>query len=263
MPAVPGGAASPGRRRSGCRALPPLAAAGCGAVRKRCPRRSRPSAAPRGDVERRLADHALTGGVDQHAAPSNAAMALVPGHDGDRPPEVRREPLRMLGGAVDQAHFRASPLDQAEDDGAATAAGADHRRRRRLRAPCRARPPRCSAGSRTRRSWRPGNLPPAPTVTQLIAPMARAASSTVSTRPIAASLCGMVRLHPEKPSGAKRRSAAAKSFCLDGQRHIGAGEPVLRQPIVVQFGRARMHHRPAHHAGEVETFRLSHRLAVR
>src|SRR5262249_18368076 len=56
----------------------------------------------------------------------------------------------------------------------------------------------------------------------------------------------------------QRPQGGAQMFGLDGQRHVGACEAVLGKPIIVQFRRARMHHRIAHHAGEQEAIRMGH-----
>ena len=101
---------------------------------------------------------------------------------------------------------------------------------------------------------------------QLIAPMRRASGSILSTMSSAACLCGMVRLQPEKPSAGRARKAA-EALRRNGKRQVGAGKPVLGEPIIVQARRARMHHRPAHHAGEQEAVRFrphpSRRIAAR
>ena len=45
---------------------------------------------------------------------------------------------------------------------------------------------------------------------------------------------------------------------LDRQRNVAASELVVLEPVVVQMRRARMHHRPAHHAGKQETIGMGH-----
>ena len=65
---------------------------------------------------------------------------------------------------------------------------------------------------------------------------------------------------------AKRRERPQRCAQIsggNGQRHVGAGKPVLGEPIIVQLGRARMHHRVAHHAGEQEAIRAGYRHSRR
>ena len=116
----------------------------------------------------------------------------------------------------------------------------------------------CSATKPKASLFVPASDPSGRTTTQLMAPMRRATGSTASTMASARSLCGMVMLQPEKPSGASARSAASRLLRLDGERHVGAGEPVLREQVVVEDRRARVHHRPAHDAGEQETIGAGH-----
>ena len=47
------------------------------------------------------------------------------------------------------------------------------------------------------------------------------------------------------------------------ERHVGPGELVLPEPVVVQHGRARVHDRPAHDAGEEEAVGVRHRSHFR
>ena len=56
----------------------------------------------------------------------------------------------------------------------------------------------------------PESVPSGATATQLIAPIRPAAGSTRSTIASARSLCGIVRLQPEKQSAGSARSAASR-----------------------------------------------------
>jgi hypothetical protein len=59
----------------------------------------------------------------------------------------------------------------------------------------------------------------------------------------------------ERRQRAQRR---AQAVGLDRQRQVAAGELVLREPVIVQGRRARMHHRPAHQARKQETIPVRH-----
>ena len=61
-----------------------------------------------------------------------------------------------------------------------------------------------------------------------------------------------------KAERGERAQRRAELTGLDGERHVAALEPVLLEPVVVQLRRARVHHRPAHDAGEQETIGVGH-----
>ena len=78
------------------------------------------------EVERRIADHALAGGVDQHRGASEHCRSFLPRAHSIGPPKSRVSGLGALLGAVDQPDLARAVLDQAVDHSARAATGAHH-----------------------------------------------------------------------------------------------------------------------------------------
>ena len=85
-----------------------------------------------------------------------------------------------------------------------------------------------------------------------------AAASTLCAMAKAASLCGTVTLTPAKPGAAHAVDHRGEILAPRRQRHHGAVNAMLGQPMAMQHRRQRMADRPADDAGEFCFSRQAH-----
>ena len=87
------------------------------------------------DIERRFADHALVGAVDEQGTSGHRGIAVRPIDGADRRAELCRNRLRLLGRAVGDPDLPRAILQQRHNHGPCGSAGAEHQDRPVVRAP--------------------------------------------------------------------------------------------------------------------------------
>jgi hypothetical protein len=164
--------------------------------------------------------------------------------------------------AVDEADLAHAFLQQPVADGACAATGADHHHRPRLGTP--ARPLLAQVADEA-----VGVVVAAQQAA--VGPHGDAADGADGARRIVQFVDDRHRrllvrdrhVDTREAEGMQRAQRRGQGPGLDRQRHVTALQPVLREPVVVDHRRARMHHRPAHHAGQQELLGLCHRMRPR
>ena len=73
-------------------------------------------------------------------------------------------------------------------------------------------------------------------------------------------LVGNGEVAARKAKGGEGAQGLLQSLRLDGEGHIGSRQPIALEPVVVELWRARMHHGPAHDAGEQEMVWVAHQV---
>ena len=173
------------------------------------------------------------------------------------PPSSRCRILGAPGRAIDQADFACALIDQAHQHGARAAARADHDNGAGIGPPC---------GLRLAHAFdiaeRIVVLPDERSIVRDNDAVHGADTLRQRIDLVDDVERGLLVRNGQVAAGEtqrrKRPQRSAQARRLDRERQIGAGEAVLRQPVIVQPGRARMHHGIAHHTGQQETIRMRH-----
>ncbi len=172
-------------------------------------------------------------------------------------PSSRSRILAARGRAIDQADFAGAVVDQAHQHGARAAARADHDNGAGIGAPCGL----CLAHAFDI-AERIVVLPDERSIVRDNDAVHGADTLRQRINLVDDVERGLLVRNGQVAAGEtqrrKRPQRSAQARRLDRKRQIGAGEAVLRQPVIVQPGRARMHHGIAHHAGQQETIRICH-----
>ena len=71
-------------------------------------------------------------------------------------------------------------------------------------------------------------------------------------------LVGNGEVAARKSEGLQRSQRSGEPLGSNCQGHVGAGKLMFGEPEIVQHRRARVHHRPAHDAGEKKFIRVRH-----
>ena len=167
------------------------------------------------------------------------------------------ERFRAGGRAIDDADFRRAALRERVGDRPGAAAGADHHRRPRIGAPRRMplqdvlHEPERVVVRAEERPVRPDDDAadgPDPLRDGINGVHHREGVFLVRNRDVAAG----------ESEWGQAAQGGVEILGTDRQRHVRAGQTVLRHQVVVDYGRARVHDGPSHHAGEHELFRTGH-----
>ena len=212
------------------------------------------------DVQRGFALHALAGHVDRHGNAVERIVAFFPGMDLDRPAEFFRQFFRPFPGAVDQPDFGHALVQQRVTHRPAAAAGSDDRDRSGIGPPV--------GAELLQVAEKPQPVVIGPEQRTVVAHH-DAADSADLLRDLVDLVNDFHRIllvrdgqiaagETQWMHGAQRRPDLAG---FDRQRHIGAGKALLFHPVVVHHGRTRMHHRPTHDSGHMETVGIGHEAA--
>ena len=209
------------------------------------------------ETEWRIADHALARCIDHERDAVQRRVAFLPSQRLDRAAERLAERKCALVGAVDQTDLGGAFMHQRVNHGPRGSARANHRDRARIGAPAgkglaqiveNPVPVVVGAGQRSvwlHRDAGDGADAPCPRI-RMIDDLKRAL------------LVGDGEIAARKAKRGQGAQGALQPLGLDGEGHIGAGKAGACKPVIVQLGRARVHHGPAHDAGQHETIRVTH-----
>ena len=216
------------------------------------------------DVERRLAGHAERGGVDQDPGLTLHGIALAPGMDRDarrRGRQIIRDALDARARAIDDADLLDFHLDQRRNNCAGRAAGAEDDCR-----PCRGFPIRCPLTQIFAEAEYVGVAAFEAAVDRNDDRVHRTDAASQRIDAVDDRQCRLLvrqcQIAAAKTQRRQRAQSLRQMLRRHRQRHIDAVDAVFVDPEIMQRGRARMGHRPAHDAGQPCPPRDPHRSVL-